>query len=129
MKKVSSGYILLVLSMLLLASCSTKNIIKNSEYLDDNYSDRWDLAKKLLGNDVVYFDTSNYGKIAEFDNTANIESENNRVVSLMQGGLVKVFADVNSKGGNVALSGISSKDTLTVLADAISSLDNRFAEK
>ena len=87
MKKVSSGYILLVLSMLLLASCSTKNIIKNSEYLDDNYSDRWDLAKKLLANDVVYFDTSNYGKIAEFDNTAN-----NRVVSLMQGGIFR-YAD------------------------------------
>jgi hypothetical protein len=97
-------------------------------YLDDNLSDRVDLAKAVLGDGVVYFDTSNYGKIAKLNNTADLRSYNENLRITVQSDLVETINQA-SEGGKLAISGIESEDTFFAVRDAFLSLEKSLSKE
>jgi len=53
MKQNSARFLLFTAILTLLSNCSSIDNHPDYGYLDDNLSDRWDLAKKMLGKDVL----------------------------------------------------------------------------
>lgn len=91
------------------------------DYLDDNYSDRVELAQKILGNDSVYFDSSNYGKTESLSIAVPV-TEINKSRNLVAGGiaaLTKEFAMIATTYQKIAISGNSLVEVRRVLLTAL----------
>ncbi len=127
MKNRFIWFFIYTMSFLLIVSCSSRDTQTDYGYLDDNLSDRWDLAKDLLGKDVTYFDTTNYSKIAKLHSTANMPNENLKIIISMQTDLGEVLKSIDSEKGKLAISGISSMDSLTVIIDAFKEFEGSFS--
>jgi len=113
--------LLTTISVFLLASCTTMDV----DYLDDNYSDRVELAQKILGIESVYFDTSSYNKeetlfvaipVTEIKNTR-------KIVGGGVSALVEQFELVADSFRKIAVSGNRSSWSAKVILNALARID------
>jgi hypothetical protein len=110
--------LLVIILALFLISCVSLDV----DYLDDNYSDRVELAQKILGNESVYFDTSSYGKAVK-NSIAIPKTEITLDRKLVGGGvnsLVEQFKLISDSYRKIAISGNISSDAVKVIILALS---------
>jgi len=109
----------IAISLLFLMSCSSIDNKTDYGYLDDNYSDRWDLAKQLLGKEVVYFDASNYHNLGQVVSTGDGYNQNIVIKAHRSSDLLTRLHEANEKGGKLAVSGILSSEAFVALVSAL----------
>lgn len=110
--------LLLIGIVLFLTGCISMEV----DYLDDNYSDRVELAQKILGSDSVYFDTSNYQKSEEVSIAVPVtEVKSSR--KIVGGGvqaLVEQFELISESYRKITISGNLSSESAKVILSALS---------
>ncbi len=117
------------LFLFLLFSCTSIQETKNHDYLDDNYSDRWDLAIKLLGKYTNYIDTTNYGKMALVETSTVNEIEGLKFNKTTESSLLKTLKKIDEDGKKIAISGLYSKNTYNIINDAFKQFDRQLNHK
>ena len=114
--------LLVTVGVLFLTSCLSMDI----NYLDDNYSDRVELAQKLLGNDSVYFDTSSYNKTESLSAAIPItEIRSSR--KLVGGGfiaLLEQFKLINESYRKIAVSGNVPGESAKLILAALAQMES-----
>lgn len=88
-------------------------------YLDDNLSDRMQLATKLLGNKHIYFDSSKYGNRVTLKNGEIVEVD---LAEVENGNLESLKYLLETAGKNkkwIAVTGRDPKRTAKLLKKAI----------
>jgi len=109
--------------VLLIIGCTSSPSI----YVDDNLSDRMELAQKLLGKKHKYFDTSMYGDLVLLEDGRQIEINLAEVQNGDVKSLIKLLNEAYRLNQPIAVSGRSAKRTASLLNEAI--YNNKYKEK
>ncbi len=115
-------WLLLITAGLILTGCISMDV----DYLDDNYSDRVELAQKILGMDSVYFDTSSYNKTEPLSIAIPVTEINNSR-RLLGGGvnaLVEQFELIADSYRKITISGNRSSETAKITLTALAGIDD-----
>ena len=114
--KSSTTTILIVLLMGILCSCS---INQTSPYLDDNLSNRIELANSYFSNNPIYFDTSMFEKVATKQSAENQSKELIEVSAGTSEKLVEVLKLAQDRHKNIAISGLDSFHCSNILIKSV----------
>lgn len=117
-RKTKNGQIeiLIILLIILLCSCTTN---QTSPYLDDNLSNRIELANAYFPSNPIYFDTSMFEKVATKQSSENQSKELFEVSAGTSEKFVEVLKIAQEKRKDIAISGLDSFHSSNILTKSV----------